>query len=357
MKKFLTATLVFAILSTCFSVNAFVPDTKPAYMLEDFNGLKTSDVGITEGGVTSPVSDMTYFGNKNGSLAIAPNGEEKECLELTPKWDGKQKNLPIMQFDVCGIYGSGKYVSNKNKIMANWQKAEGFRLWIKNGLTDDISFSFEMFLSGFKNEKGENTTLSLVPYLATRLIYDDGTEEEPMFIEGDTALIIPAGFSGWVVVPTTIAGSEDYAQGDESCGLTVNRWYWDLVKNPGDVTIRKMAGFMLDIRTIAEASAADQKSKIYIDSIQLFGEDINSNYTGTPMKNKEVSSSTASVESVGSSAVYSSESAAISQASQNSVANDDVNTNKLLIPILIIVAIVVLGGGAIVFIIIRKNKK
>lgn len=360
MKKVLSTFMILIILSTCFCVNALVPDSKPTYMLESFDGLKSSDIGVADAGITSPVSDMTYFGNRNGSVAISANGEDKECLEMTPKWAGKQKGLPIIQFDVCGMYGSGKYVSNKNKIMANWQKAEGLRLWIKNTLTDDISFSFEMFLSGFKNAKGENTTCSLVPYLGTYLVYEDGTKEQPMFIEGDTAFIVPTGFTGWIVIPTSIAGSEEFPQGDESCGMTVNRWYWDLIKNPSDVTIKKMAGFMLDIRTIAEASATDINSKIYIDSLQLFGENVDSNYVGTPMKTEESKVSSTIIGSTSNIASSNSSKTSLttSVTDKNSSSTNGNETNKnILIPILIIVAIIILGGGAIVIIITRKNKK
>lgn len=242
-----------------------------SYVFENFEDAINSDVGSAEGTRTGPVSDMSFYKFRNGMLTISDTANSGKSMAIQPNWNGTEQGLPIIDFELYGANGKGMYQSKNDIIRSAWAKAKSMQLWIKNDLSDDITFSFNLMMTGFKDAQGNDSAIALTPYLGAYLLDNNGTKIDPMFTDGDTTIIIPANFEGYVVIPTKI--NFDNETSDSTCGLTISRWHWDMYKSASasakNIKLENLYSIIFDFRTIIDPASSDLTKKIYIDNFTV----------------------------------------------------------------------------------------
>lgn len=260
MLNFNTETLEYAPVET-------LDPNATSYVFENFEDAQDADVGSTEGTRTGPVSDMSYYKFRNGTLSINDKVKSGKVLAIQPNWNGPEEGLPIIDFELYGANGKGLYQSKNDIIRSAWARAKSMQFWVKNDLSDDITFSFNLMIPGFKDAQGKDSAIALVPYLGTYLIDKNGQKVDPMFTDGDTTIIIPAYFEGYVVIPTKI--NYDKETSDSTCGLTISRWHWDMYKNNEKIKLENLYSIIFDFRTIVTPASSDLTKKIYMDNFMV----------------------------------------------------------------------------------------
>lgn len=286
MKKAWTYLVLFSMLAawlipmaSAVSPGNAAEAVEESYLLDDFDDAVWQQYSVDLIGGNwwnrvSPLSDLSYFGKKSGAIAwnASAGSGGTGGLVITPDWSGAAEDGPVMQMGIFAVSGTNRYASDsdgavrRDEILEKWKTAKDLRFYMDNRTGQDAWVSF-----GLTVTQGA-TTFPLAISYGAYLLDEAGNKTVPNFaVLGNRFLIVPPDYQGYVVVPSTV--SMDGM--DPSCGMTVDSFYLDTVKNAGITSGSMMelaasiSNFQLDIRCMQGLGVANPDKTLVLDDFSL----------------------------------------------------------------------------------------
>lgn len=235
------------------------PDAK-SFMAEDFQNITQNELGNLNGRV-GPVTDMSYWELPSGRLVPA---SDNQALGLLFDWENATGNkLPVMQFEVLGLLGKGAYASDRLTRLDAMGRAKYLELDVSNPFTQPVTL--HIFID-ILLEDGKTTRLSFYGGSGDILLKSEGGGVNKVQFKGQHELLIPAGFTGTLSVPTKVSLDATDAQ----AGFTVNEYFAEALANRNQtVDIYHASNIICDVRATAMAEAGETSQPLILDNFFL----------------------------------------------------------------------------------------
>lgn len=252
MKKIISV-MSMVLLLLCLNTTAFAIPYEDAKTISsvEFEDLTDADLG-GESEIIQGFDDHYDWGMTEGFATIT-KGNNGNGLLLTPDYDNPDG------FQSCVMRSQMNIVAADKDA---WKNAGGFRMWINNTSEYEITVCPILLM---KKDDGGDWGLSL--NTSIYLLTEDGEYEDIYMDSGvnNGGVIIPYGFTGWLIAPNTIGET------DSEAGWQVFP-DWCSSSEPvvmEEIDLGEIARFVLDVRCYGLLSG--DEGGIILDSIELFG--------------------------------------------------------------------------------------